>query len=800
MGNKARPNDPCPCGSGKKFKKCCDAPTARRIGHTAADRAAVFGKLDDFIEDEWVDEEQAAFEDFWGRFLDREDELPPDLLSISGDVQDMWFAFDWEIEPGVRVADRFVERAALSPGERAFVAAMRASSMRLYEVIETVPGSSMTLRDAVEGTVVKVNERSASRTITRHEHVAARVIPSGCSGGPEIEAGVLHIPRIWCDSVLAAVREAREDFFSANPLLSIDDFYKEMPLLFHHVWLRSIFEPAVPELRNTDGEAMVVTRVSFYVDDADALARALDGAANEGIIRLRDGAWEWSSKGAEGTLVALGTCEISGDVLTMETNSVERGARGRALVEKLAGAAVHHRATTHEDLRKLVMERVTAQALGRGDEESDGAAEVDPDVAEALVAAHYARHYRAWIDEPVPALDGRTPRDAAQHPAMRDRVEALIHDLESMYERALKSGQPAYDPSWMWDELGLAEETDASYRPPLAHERVYERVPGSAEACRAAAERLRRAPGFEDATTVVDDDAFRTDLDLQRFVRTARESANDSGAEGAIAAPYLRLMLNFELHRRKAFWVDAPLAYMLEHTDVDVAGSELRVPFPSFAIALTDRHALSLGERLLSRKADDPLRGQILRVITVYVTEVGRGEQRALEIALALDALGADLPSLVRYEIPGSDDSTVRAFLDSVAPPPPAVDPPVPDPSPARGLLRLVINAIVYATSAGVTPEIRTAPARPKPQNAVATPSSDSVYFLPGAIDIHSVRRLEELERAPEGRAMLARFMVRGHWRRPQKGWQDQRLRWIEPYWKGPDLAAVIERVYRLKP
>jgi len=42
--------------------------------------------------------------------------------------------------------------------------------------------------------------------------------------------------------------------------------------------------------------------------------------------------------------------------------------------------------------------------------------------------------------------------------------------------------------------------------------------------------------------------------------------------------------------------------------------------------------------------------------------------------------------------------------------------------------------------------------------------------------------------------------MVRGHWRRPQKGWTDQSLRWIEPYWKGPDMATVIERAYTLKP
>jgi len=29
--------------------------------------------------------------------------------------------------------------------------------------------------------------------------------------------------------------------------------------------------------------------------------------------------------------------------------------------------------------------------------------------------------------------------------------------------------------------------------------------------------------------------------------------------------------------------------------------------------------------------------------------------------------------------------------------------------------------------------------------------------------------------------------------------WTHHRLRWIEPYWKGPDMAAIIEHAYRLE-
>jgi len=806
MTKKVRPNEPCPCGSGRKFKKCCGglgaAASARSAGvtHTQADRASAIEKLDFFIDELWGEEEEVAFEIFWGRHLGHEDELTEDMLIVSRNVQEAWFAFDHEVDAGVRISDEFLKQTDLSDGERSFLEAMGRSSMRLYEVTETVPGSSMTLRDLVEGTAVTVAERTASRMMSRHECLAARVIPRGCSGRPEMEHGALYIPSLLREQVLATIGQHRSEFLRDRPGVGLDAFYKLLAPFFHDVWLTSIFEPAIPELANTDGDEMVWTRVSFHVDDEDALLRSLAAAGHEGLSPTGDGAWGWSGKSTAGGEVSLGTLDLRGGVLTVETNSVERGGRARELVERLAGAAVRHRATTHENVRRKVMESVTAGALGReGKNRGAGADAIDTDVAEALITQYYSRHYRAWVDEPVPALDGRTPREAAKNRELRPRVEDLIRGLEGIYERALKDAEPAYDPSWMWAELGLATEGDASRPPPMAHERVAERVPGAAEQSRAVAERARAMPAFCDTSTTLGEADLRDDLGLQRFLRRGLASQNDADEPDALAAPYLLLMVNFELHRRKVFWVDGPLSYMLENTDLDIAGRELRTPFPSFALVFTDRHALSLAERLLSRSTEDPLRGQILRVLTVYVSELHEADTRALDVVFACDALGADLPSLVRYEVPADDETSLRAFLDSVAPRP-AVEPEARDASPARGLLRLVLNAILYATSAGVTPEVRTlTPHGRRAKQTVTAPPSDSIFFLPGKIDIRRIRQLQELERAPDGRAVLARFMVRGHWRRPAVNWTDQRLRWIEPYWKGPDMAAVIEKAYRLR-
>jgi len=805
MTMKIGPNERCPCGSGKKYKKCCGKPgsAARGLPHTPADRESAIGKLEAFIEERYGEDDEYAAAEFWDHFADREAELPPDMLDMSYAAYDTWFAFDCLIDGKTRVIDELLAHVELTPGERGFLEAMRRTTMRLYEVTDIVPGSSITLRDLVEGDVVTVAERTASRTLSRGDCFAARVIARGCSGRPEIERGLFPIALLVRDALIDEIKEHRKQFLRDEPGRSIDGCYRELPPVFHATWLGSIFEPAIPELTNTDGEPMVMTRVSFHVTDRAGLERALDGAEAAGLARAGDLAWAWDGKNASGADVSLGTLKLEGDLLGVEVNSAVRGTLARELIERIAGAAVRHRATTHEDLHQKLVEAVTARALGKEPAEpaepKGSPVAIDPEIADAIVAQHYSRHYRAWVDEPVPALGGRTPREAAKLADLKPRVEELIRGIEGMYERALKEGQPAYDPSWMWADLGLDADADLSHPPPMAHERVAELVPGSAEASRAAAERIRARASFCDTETVADDDELRSDLELQRFLRRDRPADNDSGQEGARAAPYLPLMVNLDLHRRKVFWVDASLAYMLENTDLDVRGRELRTPFRSFALVFTDRHALSLGERLLSRQAGDPLRGQILRVATVYVTERPTSDGRVLDVVFAFDALGADLPSLVRYEIPAGDEASLGAFIESVAPRP-AAEAAVRDTSPARGLLRLVLNAILYATSADVTPEVRTVAPRKRPTGTgVVPPSSDSVFFLPGKIDIRSVRQLRELARAPDGGELFARFIVRGHWRRPAKNWTDQRLRWIEPYWKGPDMAAVIEKAYRLK-
>ena len=51
------------------------------------------------------------------------------------------------------------------------------------------------------------------------------------------------------------------------------------------------------------------------------------------------------------------------------------------------------------------------------------------------------------------------------------------------------------------------------------------------------------------------------------------------------------------------------------------------------------------------------------------------------------------------------------------------------------------------------------------------------------------------------GGKLQVRFMVRGHWRQQPHGpgGRERKLLWIRPHYKGPDLAAVINKPYLVK-
>ena len=64
-------------------------------------------------------------------------------------------------------------------------------------------------------------------------------------------------------------------------------------------------------------------------------------------------------------------------------------------------------------------------------------------------------HYAKWPDTRLPALDGKTPRQAVKNAAGKRKVAEILKQIENTESHKRKSGEYAYDVSKLRAELGI---------------------------------------------------------------------------------------------------------------------------------------------------------------------------------------------------------------------------------------------------------------------------------------------------------------------------------------------------------
>ncbi len=189
---------------------------------------------------------------------------------------------------------------------------------------------------------------------------------------------------------------------------------------------------AVANLRNTDGDPLLLVEEEFAFAregrapllaalEAASFERDPDGDSNQ-VVRFT-----WlKTKRNDPHGVLAGTLRVERDKLVAETNSRKRASALRKKLEKAASGRLTHVRRSETDPRAAAAQR----AASADPEDEDAEPEPLPAEARAAVRTFKATHWRDWIDQPIPALDGLTPRAAAATPEGRRKVALLLKDAE----------------------------------------------------------------------------------------------------------------------------------------------------------------------------------------------------------------------------------------------------------------------------------------------------------------------------------------------------------------------------------
>jgi len=378
-------NEPCWCGSGRKFKHChLGEPLVfrlpDRVGWLCRKAVAYLerrggGTLEDVYD---LAVARADGGDS-GAALDRafSDPLVMDVALHEGG----WF-------------ERFlVERGALLPEDEAMLAAAWTLVDRtLYEVVETRPGQGMVVRDLRSAELIEVRERTLSDRAREGQVFCGRAVPDGETH--QFIGGIVGV---------AAGRE--------KELLDVLDEDDGEEFL---AWVAARERP--PRLVTRESEDLRICRTEIGVPDPDAARVVLD--------RLYDAAGEneWCEHHqlANGESILRASLALRGSRITVETMSEPRAERVLSvLTGEIRGAEV------------LSDERQEIDPLQPPSGPVQPALSPDDPAVKEMLRTFIAGREKAWCDEEIPALGGLTPRQAAADPAGRESLERLLAEYRS---------------------------------------------------------------------------------------------------------------------------------------------------------------------------------------------------------------------------------------------------------------------------------------------------------------------------------------------------------------------------------
>ncbi len=197
-------NAPCPCGSGKKYKKCCML-TARQQQASALNRREGVQKALAWISaqyrepiDRWVDE-------VWLAELDETQRqqigtADPRIRSIH-DInllellvaEGRFDGVDGENQP-LQLILQHRESIGLDDEQCEYLAQLAERPLRLYRITQCVPGESFTVRDCLlpDAEAISINDSYASRMFDEGDTLALRLLQT--SANWETSGALYHIP------------------------------------------------------------------------------------------------------------------------------------------------------------------------------------------------------------------------------------------------------------------------------------------------------------------------------------------------------------------------------------------------------------------------------------------------------------------------------------------------------------------------------------------------------------------------------------------------------------------------------
>ena len=323
----------------------------------------------------------------------------------------------------------------LDEEERATLLALQEGWFSIFEITRIKVDEGFEVRDRLRRKRLFIRERMATRQVCLGDLLCGWILKH--EDDVTFEGGICLVPGWTATPMVDLTQELLADLRKDRRLTWRERLDGLTPFVAALSEKLRQHRPAI-QLCNHDGEEVVNAEALYTLRGSDAHARLL---AIPNVEQFDEGEFAWLDPEKD---VVVARFLVDSRTLRIEANSRGRLLRARTLVDTAFGDRITHRADSFSD--------PLATPLQDGNADRKPAAPFPPDAEEAIAAALMEK-LLSWCDQPVPMLEGKTPRQAVRSKRGRDDVAALLLDQE----RSLRASPLAHliDFGALWREVRL---------------------------------------------------------------------------------------------------------------------------------------------------------------------------------------------------------------------------------------------------------------------------------------------------------------------------------------------------------
>jgi hypothetical protein len=455
MTNNIGRNDPCHCGSGRKYKKCCLEKDEKD-----KNRDFINERYERVKREEKLTDSQVATRKALDWILEKhEDAVMNAAVHFVGspDLDEARKAFSGE-EGGAFLSQLLNEYALVDREDENFDSTLLELYLKekgemlnekekesllikldtfktLYEVQKIVEGRGIFLKDYFSGEKFWVEENKATESVKKWDIVFARV-ETHPGGTKKMTGSLVDFPREAEYELNELKNQYKEDenLFRNNEEMWLFNFRELMtPMIFQSIirYYSDFAKNFRFRLINKDGDKLMFCEKSADVSNYGKLDQYFE---NHELLNLtyadeKEVVYGWLDE--KNSFIA--SFYLKNKKLTIETNSEER-------MEIIDQKFMPDIAKWTKNWKKEFKSPENLSGnLGEADEEltiettflggSDES--MNKQEEEKLMAKFTRKHYDDWIDMELPALDGKTPREASKDPESREKLIEILKMMEN---------------------------------------------------------------------------------------------------------------------------------------------------------------------------------------------------------------------------------------------------------------------------------------------------------------------------------------------------------------------------------